>query len=216
MSSQTIKLSVSEREITGKKVGVLRREGRIPGVINERGHDSLNVVADINPLTKAWHTAGGNHVLDLDLAGKSKTVMFKHVTLDPVRGTISHFVLQAIKQNEAVEAEIPVVVVGEVPAERKGLFLVHPLDTITVKALPANLPDKFELDGSSLENAGDNLKVEDIKTNDKVEILTEPDRPIVVVEEPRAAVEAEAEAETTEEASEVPSDHGGEEKPDES
>ena len=213
MSSKSISLKAENREVLGKKVGSLRREGRIPGVVNERNTDSINIFSDLNPLTKAWHEAGGNHILDLDIDGKKKTVMFKHVTLDPVRGTVNHFVVQVIKQNEAVEAEVPVEIVGEVPAQRVGLFLVHPLDTVLVKALPTDLPDKFELSGETLVEAGDNLKVEDIKTSDKVEILTELDRPIVVVEEPRAAVEAEAEAEEAE-ATDVPSDHGSDETED--
>lgn len=116
-----------------------------------------------------------------------------------------------LSKNEAVEAEIPVEITGEIPAERLGYFLVHPLDVILVKALPGDLPDKFELSGESLENPGDMLKVEDIKLDSKVEILTEPDRPIAIVEESRANLEEEEPEEAAEgetDAANVPSEHG--------
>ncbi len=210
MSSDKLLLKAESRTVTGKKVATLKRVGKIPGVINERGKDSVNVMTELNPLTKMWHQAGGNHVLALDVDGKPTTVMFKHVTLDPAKGIINHVVFQAIKQNETVEAEIPVVITGEIPAERVGLFLVHPLDTVLVKALPADLPNNFELSGEGLVQAGDMLKVEDIKVTANVEILTEPDRPIAIVEEPRAAVEEEVVEEDEESAGDVPSEHGSE------
>ncbi len=212
MSSSDYVLQAEARDVIGKKVAQLRRSGKIPAVIYERGKNSEHIMAEINPLTKLWHEAGKNHVVSLECGGKKRLVMFKDVANDPVKGTLYHVAFHAIKQNEAVEADIPVEITGEVPAERQGYFLVYPNDVVSVKALPGDLPDKFELSAESLAEVGDMLKVEDIMLSDKFEILTEADRPLAIVEESRANVEDDTEAtegDEGEEASEVPSEHGG-------
>ncbi len=210
--SANLSLQAEKREVTGKKVGKLRRDGQVPAVVFERGKDSENISIAEVPLGKMWQEAGKNHVVSLSYGDKKRLVMFKDVSFDPAKGRVSHVAFHAIKQNEAVEAEIPVEIVGEIPAEKMGYFLVHPLDVINVKALPGDLPEKFELSGETLVEVGDMLKVSDIKVSDKIEILIEADRPIAIVEESRANVEAEAEEAEVTDAADVPSAHGGEEK----
>jgi large subunit ribosomal protein L25 len=207
-----ISLQAESRTVLGKKVKVMRREGRVPAVIHERGKDSIHISALAADLTKVWREAGKNHIVDLLVDGKSKAVMFKDVSRDPARGTINHAALYAIKQNEAVTTEVPVKIVGELPAEKASWYVSHQLDMVEVKALPSDLPEVLEVDGSTLINVGDLLKVSDIKLSANVEILTDTGRVIAVVEDPAVkAAQAEAEAAANAEASatEVPSDNGG-------
>lgn len=206
-----IALKAETRTVLGKKVKVMRREGKMPAVVHERGKDSLHIAADSAELVKVWSHAGKNHVVDLMLDGKNKTVMFKEVSHDPVRGTINHVTLNVIKQNEAVTTEVAVVIIGDIPAVLKSLYVSHPTTEIEIKALPADLPEAIEVDGTSLSEVGDILKVEDIKTDSKITILTEGDRVLAVVEDPEAraaAAEAETLANAEQSASEVPADNG--------
>ena len=118
--------------------------------------------------------------------------------------------INAINKNETVTADIPVHVIGEVPAERMSLLVLHTLDTVEVQALPADLPDELTVDGTKLVEIGDKLSVGDIVAPTGVKILTEPEQTVAVVEEPKDQMaEAAAElAENAESAAQVPSENG--------
>lgn len=214
MSSKAIILQAEKREITGKKVKALRRSGKVPAVVYERGQESENIIVEALPLSRVWSAAGKHHIVQLEYAGASRLTLIKDVDFDPVKGAMTHVAFHAIKQNEKVEAEIPVEITGDVPAERLGFFLVKPMTEVQVKALPADLPDKLEVSGESLENVGDSVTVADLTVPANVEIMTEPDRTLAVVEESRAEIEAAAEEEVAEgeegaeSAADVPSEHG--------
>lgn len=98
MSNSDLMLLAEKREIIGKKVSSLRRIGKVPAVVHERGQDSVHIMAEIIPLTKLWHAAGKNHVVNLSYETRKQMVMFKDVALDPVKGSISHVAFHAIKQ----------------------------------------------------------------------------------------------------------------------
>jgi large subunit ribosomal protein L25 len=207
-----ISLQAESRTVLGKKVKVMRREGRVPAVIHERGKDSIHISALAADLTKVWREAGKNHIVDLLVDGKSKAVMFKDVSRDPARGTINHAALYAIKQNEAVTTEVPVKIVGEIPAEKASWYVSHQLDMVEVKALPSDLPEVLEVEGAKLVAVGDVVKVADINVSKQVEILTDLERTIAVVEDPSvkaAQAEAEAAANAEQSAADVPADNGG-------
>lgn len=207
MSSANLKLKAQKREISGKKVALLRREGKVPAVIYERGQQSVNVMADLVQLTKIWHAAGGNHVVTLDVEGSAKMVMFKDVDLDPVKGTLSHVAFHAIKQNEAVEAEVPVQLDGLAPATVKGLFVRQNVDTIAVKGLPGDLPDSIIVDVTGIEGEDDDIRLSQLKIDSKLTVELDPETVIVSVTVPRSEVEQEAEESA--DAANVPSDNGG-------
>jgi large subunit ribosomal protein L25 len=191
MSGDAISLEVTKREVNGKKVKVLRRDGFIPAVVYERGKESVMLSAAFIPLTKVWSKAGKHHLVELNISGKKQMAIIKDVDIDPRKGVLTHVAFHAVKMDEAIHAEIPVKIIGDIPAERLGYFLVHPVDHIEVKALPGDLPDVIEISGENLENVGDNLLVSQLVAPKGVEILTEGDRPVAMVEESRAQIEAE-------------------------
>jgi large subunit ribosomal protein L25 len=134
--------------------------------------------------------------------------MIKDVHIDPAKNTIMHVAFHAVNANDPVEAEVPVHIEGEVPAEKQGNFIVRQNDTVIVEALPANLPEFMVVDAALLVNPGDHITVADIKPIANVEILSEPELTLAVVEEPRAVEEPE-ETEVVD-AADVPSANGGE------
>lgn len=229
MTSQDISLELQNRDVVRKRLAGLRKEGLVPAVVHNHGKDSILVVGDAVAMTKVFHQAGKHHPVQLKVDGKNHLALIKDVDREPAKNRIRHVVFQAIKQNEAVEAEIPVVFKEdtEIPAERKSLMVLQQLDTVQVKALPKDLPDQLVVDPSKLEEVGDHITVADLVIPSGVTLLTEPENQIAIVEMPRdqiaeanAAAEALAEdagkpeAETTEEA-EASSDESKEEKTEE-
>jgi large subunit ribosomal protein L25 len=195
MSNDKIAVTLTEREVLRKGLNKLRSEGHVPAVIHDHGKPSLHVMGDYLKLTKMYAEACKHHPVELKIGNKQRLALIKDVDFEPTKHRMRHVVFQAIKQNEAVEAEIPVVFKEdvEIPAERASLLVLKQLDTVLVKALPKDLPDELVVDPSSLEKEGDRLSVADIILPEGVTILIEPEHQLAVVEVPRDQL-AEADA----------------------
>jgi large subunit ribosomal protein L25 len=88
---------------------------------------------------------------------------------------------------EKVEAEVPVELVGESPAEKQSLgTVVQYLNEIKVEALPTDLPEKFEVDTSELAEVDQAIYIKDLKYDkSKVEVKNDPEEIVVKVEPPQ-------------------------------
>lgn len=207
--SSNIELKAQKRDITGKKVHTIRKDGFIPATIYQHGKDSVNVKVEYQPFVKVFTEAGYGQPVHIDVEGKPRLAMIKNVHVDPAKNTYMHVEFHAVRADAVVEAEIPVHIVGEVPAEKVGNFIVRPNDHVVVKAKPADLPEDFEVSAETLEKPGDSLTVADIKNIPSgVELVSEPELTLATVEEPRAVEEPEEDEDV--DAADVPSDNGGE------
>ena len=194
MSTDSISVSLKEREVLGKGLNHLRADGQVPAVIHDHGKPSIHVMGEYMNLLKVYTAAGKHHPVEVKVGNKQRLALIKDVDFEPVKHRLRHIVFQAIKQNEAVEAEIPVVLEGEdIPAEKKGLLVLTQLDNVQVKALPKDLPDRLVVDATKLDEVGDNLTVADLQVPAEVTVLTDPVTQIAIVEMPRDQL-AEADA----------------------
>ena len=181
-------LKLEQRTTLGKGLGGLRREGLVPAVIHNHGQASLHVMAPETELSKIYRAAGKHHPLNLQVGSDSYLALIKDVDMNPVKRRMQHVVFQAIRQDETVEAEIPLHFEGDFAAEKIGLEVQRQLDTIEVEALPANLPDQIIIDATKLAELGDKITVADLVVPAGVTILTDPDHPIATVVEPKEQV----------------------------
>jgi large subunit ribosomal protein L25 len=188
-------VDLQERSTIRKGINALRREGMTPGVIHNHGNPSVHIVAPTMELTKIYSSAGKHHPLELKVGSDKYLALIKDAQFNPVKRRLDHVVFQAISRNVKVNAEIPVRIEGDAPAEKLGLMILTQLDHVEVEALPRNLPDELTVDAEKLAELNDAITVEDIKAPDGVVILTEMDHPIARVVETPAQVSEEAEAE---------------------
>lgn len=201
-----VKLQVTKRDSSGK--GVARRAraaGKVPGVVYGRGMDPVAVEVDRRQFIQALQTdAGMNVLLGLELDGETITTLPRQIQRDPVRGTLLHADFVKIDMSVEVEAEVPVHLIGgeDAPGVREGGVLEHPLFMVTVKALPADVPESIDADVSSL-NIGDQLRISELPSTGKFEFVQDPETVVAAVaqpvsEEELAAMEAEAGVSTEE------------------
>lgn len=202
--SDKIKLTAHKREITGKKVKRLRGEGFVPANIYGKNIDSVSVQITLDDFKKAFKAAGETHVIDLTVAGEEKIrpVMISKIQISPLGKKLLHVDLRQVNLSEKISAEVPVEFVGQSPAESAGGVLIKVKDVLTVEALPSDIPDKFEIDLSTIKNIGETLTVESIKGSKKYTI-TDADDTIIVKVEAKAQAKAESESEEVSEEKEV-------------
>lgn len=193
MSTDEIILQVEKREILRKGLRKLRDEGQIPAVIHDHGKPSMHVTAEYTPLLKAFEKAGKHNPVKLNIDGKQHLTIIKDADFEPVKHRLRHVVFQAIKQNETVSAEVPVVLIGEMPAERKSLLVLQQLDVVEIEALPKDLINQLDVDATVLAESGDRLLVSDIQVPAGVTIMTDGETVVAHVETPKDQI-AEADA----------------------
>lgn len=204
----SIALTVQKRELFGKKVKQLYRDGKIIGNLYGKGKESQPIVGDYETMRKVLEEAGKNHPIELSVEGDGgHLVLVKHVDLDPVKGRIRHVEFHMVNRNQKVEAEVPVELVGTAPAVLAGNIVITLNDTVVVEAVPTNLPDHLEVSAELLSSPDDIITLADIKLPANVTLVDEPETPLFKVEVPRSQVEAEAEAEEIS-AADVPAEHG--------
>jgi len=198
MSGNDVLVKLEERTVVGKGLNQLRRDGMVPGVIHNHGQQSIHIVVAATDLSRVYKEAGKHHPLQLEVGSTKLLALIKDVHYNPVKRSLQHVVFQAIRQNEKVEAEIPLHLEGEIPAEKVGLLILRQLDTVEIEALPRDLPDEFTVDATKLVELHDKLTVADIVVPEGVTILTDADHPIATVVETKAQISEESEEVTPE------------------
>ncbi|MBF1024422.1 MAG: 50S ribosomal protein L25 [Candidatus Nanogingivalaceae bacterium] len=174
---EKITLNITKREVFGKKVRALRRQGITPGVVYGFGMEAMPIQAEAREVLRVYRAAGKH--APVQLAGsKRRIAMIKNVELNPIKSEIiRHISFHAVRTDEPVVAEIPIRLsgVGGSEAERAGLVVLQSLEKIEVKALPMDLPEALEVSISGLVKEGDRVTVGDIVLPAGVELIEHDD-----------------------------------------
>lgn len=179
-----ITLKVTNREILGKKVKHLRREGITPVHLFGHGIESLAIQCNTSELERVLAQAGQTGLISLKLGREKepRTVVVREFDRDWRRGDLLHVDFYQVKMEEKIKLEVPVVLVGEAPAlKSKDNMLEHELETLTVECLPAKIPDSVEVDISSFTGAGHAIRVKDIAIGKDITVLNDPELVVVKI-----------------------------------
>ncbi|MBP9821102.1 50S ribosomal protein L25 [Candidatus Saccharibacteria bacterium] len=210
MSKQEVTLELKPRTIIRKGLNALKEEGELPAVIHQPGSESLSVSGTKIAILKAYKEAGRRHPITIELNNKKMLTIVKSVDIDPKNQQIRHVVFGVIKQNEKVETEVSIDLIGDAPAAKAGLEVSQVLESVHIEAFPKDLPDNLEVSIENLLEIGDKITITDIKVPSGVTILSEPEQLVAIVEE----VVEQPEEEPEEVPAEIPTDVTQEEQPD--
>lgn len=161
----SIELKLDIRTAEGKKISKLREIGFIPSVVYGGKSEPYMTQSKTVETAKAIKAAGKHTPINLLIDGVKKLAIVKSIDFDPVRRELRHIAFHTIKQNEIITTEVPIILVGkgESVAERAGLVILQTLDSIEVKAKPANLPESIEISIVDLATDEDSLLISDLK-----------------------------------------------------
>ena len=182
------------------KAKKLRREGYVTGnVFGREMKESVPVKIEkaiVDRLLKTCHK--GSQVM-LDIEGEKMNVLVKDVEFNPLKGQVDEIDFQALVSDEKVHSVAEI----ELVEHEKVVYgvLEQFLEEIQLRALPAALVDKIEINVGELK-VGESIKVKDlpIYQNKDIDILTDPEATVVTIQEVHNAPEADEEAEESTEA----------------
>jgi large subunit ribosomal protein L25 len=186
--AQHANLTAATRTRTGKGAArTLRREGKIPGVIYGHGRPAEAVTIDTNALNKMLAgISASTTILDVVIDDRAPVkALIREMQRDPIRPAhILHLDLYEVRADEAVTLGVPIHLVGIPDGVRNfGGVLDHSLRELDIEVLPADIPERVELDVTAL-TIGHSVFVRDIRI-EKARILNDPDTPVATVVAPR-------------------------------
>jgi large subunit ribosomal protein L25 len=209
-------LKVSKRDVFGKKVKRLRKEGLVPSSVYGRKFESISIQANTKELESLFSKLGESGLFNIQIdEGELLPVLFKNPQYHPLTDQLMHIDLYKVDLTRKISAEVPIELIGEAPIVKLGNVLMHITNTIEVEGLPADLPERIEVDVTGLESLENMITVADLEIDkDKLTILTDLEQVVVKAEEPKEEemeiVETEVEGE--EEEGEGEGDGEGEEE----
>ena len=206
MTSEVDTYEVEPREVLGKKVKRLRRDGVLPANLYGRGLDSVAVQMPLQKARDMLYTHGTNTLIKVRVAGES----------EPRPVIVLDFYQVDLKRT--LKAFVPVNLTGEAPAiAAQGGILLQGLDTVQLEALPSEMPDHLEISVDGLMEIDDQLTVAALVVGAGVTMLSDPDQMVARVTRPRLIEEVEEVLEGEEELAEdeeAPEGEEGEESAD--
>ena len=200
-----IELSAQAREILGKKVRFLRRQGMTPANVYGHNVKSTALQIDSSHLKHTLSKAGKSSLIALKVgsAKRPKMVIVREVQRHPLTGDLLHVDLYEVKMEEKIKVAVPLLLVGEASAVKdRGGILVQNMDVLEVECLPADMPHSIEVDLSGLTEIDQAVHVKDLHVDPGVSILSDPEQMIVQIARSRVEVEVAEEAAAAEAARE--------------
>jgi large subunit ribosomal protein L25 len=197
---EKIVLNASKREITGKKVSNLRREGKLPAVIYGKGIKSTPILLNEHETTLILKGVSVSTIVTVELDGKEYPVLVRDRQFDYILNRIIHLDFQAVSLTEKIRTDVRIALTGDAPVIEEYSALVESgLTAIEVEALPQDLPEEILVDVSILEEIGQAIYVKDIPAIANVEFLTDPEELIAIASSIKEEVIEEEEEEILEE-----------------
>jgi large subunit ribosomal protein L25 len=201
--AKQVQLKARPRTATGKtRVKQLRAQGVIPAVIYGANAAPLNVGVAAKEFADLLHRAASENVLvDLQLEQDDGVVnrlaLIQEVQHHPVEDRILHVDFREVSATEKFRTSVPVRALGEPEGVKtSGGILETVMHDLRVECLPADLPDRIEVNVESLQ-IGQSIHIGDIQPPPGVTLVDDKDQPVFIVVAPIAEEEVAPTTEIT-------------------
>jgi len=179
-----LELKAQKREIFGKQVKGLLEGGFVPVEVYGNGSENLHLQVSFKELKKIYKEAGESSLINIIVDGDKNgfPVLIKDIQFNPVFDTIIHADFYLVNMKEKIEAEIPLIFIGESPAVKEfGGVLVKAIDQVEIEALPSDIPHSIDVNLSVLVEMYQSIHVKDLEIPKGVRLLTDPETVVVKV-----------------------------------
>ncbi len=212
----SFQLSAEPRTDLGKKAAKqLRKENKIPVVLNGGEHIDLPFKGTLKPGEKIIEIGRGKGLIttdltvtneavrkliytpdifaiELDINGEKRNAVLKDIQFHPVKDTILHIDLLEVNDKKPVTIEVPVKLEGHAEGVKAGGKLTLSMKKIKVKAIYTQIPERVIINVDNL-GLGKTLQIGDLHF-DGLELVNAKNAVVCAVQLTRAARSAQAAA----------------------
>ena len=185
MDQIKIKAEARTEQGTGA-VRRLRRSGMIPGSVMKmkKGGTELIKLPKHDFMMAMRGRTGKQLLVTLDMNGTEVPALLREMQNDVLAGTPIHVDFSEVSLTEKVRITVPLYLVGEATGVKLGGgVLEQVLRTITIDCLPADIPEKFNVDVTAL-GVDQTLFVRDLNLGEKYTVVTRGELAVAVVKAP--------------------------------
>ncbi|MCK9612365.1 MAG: 50S ribosomal protein L25/general stress protein Ctc [Bacteroidales bacterium] len=159
---KVVSLSGSLRGNVGKKdARKIRNEGGVPCVVYG-GKEQVHFFTEAKSFKNIVFTPDVCYV-KLQLGDKELDAILQDIQYHPVTDNILHADFLELHPDRPILMNIPVIVTGTAAGVLKGGRMVQKYRRLKIKALPAHMPEKIEINITPFE-IGQSVKIGDIPT----------------------------------------------------
>jgi large subunit ribosomal protein L25 len=190
---EKVVLKATKRDVVGKQVKAMRREGKLPAVIYGRHNDPINISLDSHSASLTLGRLSSSSLVTIEVDGAEYPALVREKQRDYIKNRLLHVDFLAVSLNEKIRATVSLHFVGvSIAVKDFNAVFVHNLEQLEVECLPTDLPERIDVDISVLNRIGDGIRVRDVVVSDKVHILDNPDTMVAVATAPKVEEEAAA------------------------
>jgi len=179
----------------------LRRTGKVPAVVYGGTAEPVSLSLSQNEMLKSLSNESFySHILTLNIAGQSESVVLRDLQRHPFKPIILHADFQRVSVNEIMHAHVPLHFINEdvCVGVKAGGAVNHVVVEVEVSCLPANLPEFIEVDMSNVA-MGESVHLSEMVLPEGVELRALShgeghDSAVVAVHAPRVVKDDDADA----------------------
>ena len=186
---KSITIQGTKRENVGKKSTKALRDAELVPCVVYGGEQPLHFSTEEKSFKNLVYTPEA-HTVVIELDGKKIEAVLQDIQFHPITDKILHVDFYQLSANKPVVMSVPVRITGRAKGVVAGGVLRQSFRKLTLKAIPANLPDEIVIDVTPLR-IGNKLYVGDIK-NDAYTFLHPDNAVIAAVKMSRNAMKAGA------------------------
>jgi large subunit ribosomal protein L25 len=192
-----MQLNASTRQLLGKRSRRLYREGKLAAVVYGHKTEATPLTLERLEFQKVFIKSGRTRLVDLVVDGqRAEKVLVREIQTHPRRLGPIHVDLYQVSLEEKITVDVPVHLVGESAAVKRGdADVLQPIHAVRVECLPTDIPEAFEVDLTPLEEIESELRISDLSVPKGVTVLVDADELLVkIVHRRELKVEEEAPA----------------------
>ncbi len=178
---EKIVLKATKRSVTGKQVKALRRAGQLPAVIYGRHVEPISISLEAHTAGLVFAKLTSSTLVTLDVEGEEYAALVREKQRDFIKGNLTHIDFLALDLTEMIRTKVRLTFTGISSAVKDySAVLVHRMDAFEVECLPANLPERINVDISSIKEIGNNIRISDIPLPENVTVLDDADDIVII------------------------------------
>jgi large subunit ribosomal protein L25 len=151
-----------------------RRDGKVPAVLYGHGDKPRHFALPGHELMLALKH-DSNVLLTLQTEDGEQLALPKVVVRDPIKRTLQHVDLIAVRKGEKVTVEVPITLTGTAGADT---LVDQQLNTLSVEADASRLPSHVEVSIQGLA-VGGHIEAKDIALPEGTTLVTDPEHVVV-------------------------------------
>ncbi|MCF7924785.1 MAG: 50S ribosomal protein L25 [Candidatus Izimaplasma sp.] len=176
----------------------VRGANKIPGVLFGKAIEPISIQVEENEFHEMFSKKGLTQTFEVKLGRSKHLVYIKDIQRDIImHNQFLNVKLQKVSVDDTITADIPLKIIGREKAEKPGIIVSIPNDSLEVEYNVGSGVSNITVDVSDLK-IGDSIAVKDLDIPEGLRVLVDPEQTVASAIETTYIEEEEADTEEEE------------------